>query len=96
LLALGATRWEASLPSIRTALNAGLMPTINSMNAVGLVFVPGMMTGQLLAGADPLVAAKYQIVVMLMISAATGIGAITSVYWGYRYAFDRLETLRVY
>lgn len=96
LLALGATPWEASLSSIRTALNAGLMPTINSMSAVGLVFIPGMMTGQLLAGADPITAAKYQIVVMLMISAATGIGAMTSVYWGYRYGFDKLDTLRVY
>jgi len=87
-LAFGATPWETALPSIQTALSAGLMPTINSMSAVGLVFVPGMMTGQLLAGADPIEAAKYQIVVMLMISAATALGAIGSVYLVYQRAFD--------
>ena len=61
----------------------------NSMSAVGLVAIPGMMTGQLLAGADPLEATKYQIVVMLMISAATALGAMCSVYLVYKRAFDR-------
>lgn len=89
LIALGATPWEATFPSLRTALSAGLMPTINSMNAVGLVFIPGMMTGQLVAGADPIHAAKYQIVIMLMISAATAIGAILSLYWAYQKAFNQ-------
>ncbi len=87
-LAFGGSPWEASLPSIRTALTAGLMPTINSMNAVGLVMIPGMMTGQLLAGADPVQAAKYQIVVMLMVSAATALGSMISVYLAYKRAFD--------
>ena len=87
-LAFGGTPWEASLPSIRTALTAGLTPTINSMNAVGLVSIPGMMTGQLLAGADPVQAAKYQIVVMLMVSAATALGAMISTYLVYKRAFD--------
>jgi len=88
-VALGATPWEAAFPSLRTALSAGLMPTINSMSAVGLVFIPGMMTGQLVAGADPVHAAKYQIVIMLMISAATSIGAILSLYWAYHKAFNQ-------
>jgi len=88
-LAFGATPWEASLPSIRTALTAGLTPILNSMSAVGLVSIPGMMTGQLLAGADPVEAAKYQIVVMLMISAASALGSMCSVYLVYHRAFDR-------
>jgi putative ABC transport system permease protein len=88
-LAFGGTPWEASLPSIQTALSAGLTPIMNSMNAVGLVHIPGMMTGQLLAGADPLQAAKYQIIVMLMISAATTIGAMISVFLAYRQAYDQ-------
>lgn len=87
-LAFGGSPWEASLPSIRTALAAGLTPILNSMSAVGLVSIPGMMTGQLLAGAEPVQAAKYQIVVMLMISAATALGAMISVYLVYRRAFD--------
>jgi putative ABC transport system permease protein len=87
-LAFGGTPWEAALPSIRIALNAGLTPTINSMSAVGLVSIPGMMTGQLLAGADPVKAAKYQIIVMLMISAATALSSMCSIYLVYKRAFD--------
>lgn len=88
-LAFGGTPWEASLPSIRIAITAGMTPIINSMSAVGLVSIPGMMTGQLLAGADPIQAAKYQIVVMLMISAATALGSMMSVYLVYQRAFDK-------
>ncbi len=93
MLAMGASPWEASLTSIRTALTAGLIPIINSMSAVGIVFIPGMMTGQVLAGADPQIAARYQIVVMLMLSAATSLGAMISVLLAYRRAFDDEERL---
>ncbi len=75
LLSLGASRAETLAPSIRICLRAGLMPTINNMAAVGVVSIPGMMTGQVLAGADPAAAARYQIVVMFMIAAATAAGA---------------------
>jgi putative ABC transport system permease protein len=85
--ALGASVWEMARPSVRTALTAGMVPTINSMAAAGVVFIPGMMTGQILAGADPIAASKYQIVVMLMIAAATSIGAISSVLLMYRKRF---------
>ena len=59
----------------RIALQASLIPTINSLFAVGLVALPGMMTGQILSGVSPLVAAKYQIVVMTMLFGASGISA---------------------
>jgi putative ABC transport system permease protein len=85
--ALGATPWEAAHPSIRTALRAGLIPAINSMAAAGIVFIPGMMTGQILAGADPLEATKYQIVVMLMVAAAEVIGAVIAVLMSYKRRF---------
>lgn len=88
LVGLGANPWEAARPSIRSALRAGLIPTINSMAAAGIVFIPGMMTGQVLAGADPLAAASYQIVVMLMVSAATAVGSIMSVMLSYRRRFS--------
>lgn len=87
LTALGASPWEAARPSIRSALRAGMIPTINSMAAVGIVFIPGMMTGQILAGVDPVDATKYQIVVMLMVSAATALGATLSVLLSYRRRF---------
>ncbi len=88
LTALGATPWEAAGDIVRVAIRAGLIPTINSMAAAGLVFIPGMMTGQVLAGADPLNAAYYQIVVMLMVSAATAMGAVMAVLLSYRRRFS--------
>ncbi len=92
-LTLGATAWEASFPLVQGAFRAGMIPTINSMATVGIVAIPGMMTGQVLAGVDPLTAAKYQIVVMLMISAATAIGIIVSLTLAYRQAFDEPDCL---
>ena len=57
------------------ALRASLIPTINSLFAVGLVSLPGMMTGQILAGISPLVATRYQIMVMCMLFATAGIAS---------------------
>jgi putative ABC transport system permease protein len=59
----------------RTALQAALIPLINSLMAVGLVSLPGMMTGQILSGVEPLVASRYQIVVMCMLFGSSGIAA---------------------
>lgn len=87
MTALGAGAWEAAHPSVRAALRAGLIPAINSMAAAGIVFIPGMMTGQILAGADPLEATKYQIVVMLMVAAAEIVGAVLAVLLAYRRRF---------
>lgn len=75
-LALGADYREASQDILRNAVRAGMIPSINSLMAVGLVSLPGMMTGQILSGTDPLVAIRYQIVVMLMIVAGTSLGAV--------------------
>jgi putative ABC transport system permease protein len=87
LVALGATPWEASHGSIRDALRAGLIPTINSMAAAGIVFIPGMMSGQILAGADPVTATGYQIVVMLMVAAATAMGSVIALLLTYHRRF---------
>ncbi len=59
----------------RTALQAAMIPMVNSLFAVGLVSLPGMMTGQILSGVSPMVAAKYQIVVMSMLFGVSGISA---------------------
>ena len=74
-LCLGADAAEASADIVRTAIRAGMIPSINSMMAVGLVSLPGMMTGQILGGSDPTLAIRYQIVVMLMIVGATALGS---------------------
>ncbi len=88
LTALGATPWEAAHTSVRDALRAGLIPTINAMAAVGIVFIPGMMAGQILAGADPVTATGYQIVVMLMVAAATALGSVVAVLLTYKRRFS--------
>lgn len=94
-LALGATSWEAAQPHVREAVRRGMIPIINTMSVVGLVSVPGMMTGQILAGADPMEAVKYQIVVMFMIAAATAIGCIGVVLLAMRQVFTRRHQLRL-
>ena len=76
LLALGATPRQAGAGAVRAALRAALLPTVNAMLTVGLVSLPGMMTGQMVAGADPEAAARYQIVVMFMLTSATTVSAM--------------------
>lgn len=74
-LCLGADVSEASADVLRDAVRAGMIPAVNSMMAVGLVSIPGMMTGQILGGSDPSQAIRYQIVIMLMIVGATALGS---------------------
>lgn len=80
LLSLGADYKEASAEMFRAAVKAGMIPSINAMMGVGIVFLPGMMTGQILAGADPLVSIRYQIVVMLMLVGSTTLGTLLVVW----------------
>ena len=88
LLALGATRWEAARLPIREAIRTGMIPMMNMMTIVGLVSLPGMMTGQLLAGVDPLQAVRYQIVILFVIASATALGTVSIVLLTYRRVFN--------
>jgi putative ABC transport system permease protein len=88
LLALGATRWEAARGPIRQAVRTGLIPTINAMMVVGIVSLPGMMTGQLLAGTSPVQAVKYQVVIMFLIASGTALGTVSVVLLSYRRLFN--------
>lgn len=94
-LALGATRWEAAHPLVVQSLRVGMIPTINSMMVMGIVSLPGMMTGQLLAGASPGSAVRYQIVIMFMITAATALGSLAVTLLAFRVVFNRRHQLRV-
>jgi putative ABC transport system permease protein len=75
-LALGFSGREAVQPLVRAALRAAMIPTVNGMMTVGVVQLPGMMTGQILAGASPLLAIRYQIVVVFMLAVATAVGSL--------------------
>ncbi len=70
------------------AFRAALIPMSNAFLAVGLVSLPGMMTGQILAGTNPLVAARYQIMVMCMVFGAGGISSACFLTWGRRIIED--------
>ncbi len=88
LLALGATRWEAAKGAVTTAIRSGMTPIINAMTIVGIVSLPGMMTGQLLEGGDPARAVRYQIVIMFLIASGTALGTVGVVLAGYRRLFN--------
>ncbi|WP_020405467.1 ABC transporter permease [Hahella ganghwensis] len=94
-LMLGQT-WQEAIGQIRReAVRSGMIPTINAMAAAGIVSLPGMMTGQILAGTTPALAVKYQILIMLMITVGTGFGSMLSVLLASRRLFDKRERLRI-
>ncbi len=102
-IALGATRMEAMSNVLRQALRTGMMPIINAMAASGLVSLPGMMTGQILSGVDPVDAAKYQILIMFLIAGSTALGILLAALGGvhlltderHRLRLDRLHSVKV-
>jgi putative ABC transport system permease protein len=89
LLTLGATRWEAARQPVQQAVRTGMIPLINAMMVVGIVSLPGMMTGQLLVGVDPVEAVKYQIVIMFLIASGTALGTVGVVLLSYLRLFGR-------
>lgn len=93
MLALGADIYPASHSIIRNALQTAMQPTLDSLKTVGLVSLPGMMTGQILAGQEPLQAIKYQIMVMFMILAASSIVSFLASYIAYRGFFTANKQL---
>jgi len=92
-LAHGASRWEAAQRPLREAIRRGMIPIINTMMVVGIVSLPGMLTGQILQGGDPFEAAKYQIVVMFMIAAASTMGSMGIALLSYRILFNKNHQL---
>ena len=94
-LSLGHLACDAIASLRRKALRAGMIPLINSMAVAGIVSLPGMMTGQLLAGSAPLEAAKYQILIFFLIAAGTGFGAYGAVTLASKRLFDDRQRLRL-
>ncbi len=92
-LCLGATYQEATHALLRDSIKAGMIPSINALMTVGLVSLPGMMTGQILAGLDPTSAVRYQIVIMLMLVASTAIGSTIVVHIVRRSCFTKAHQM---
>lgn len=94
-LALGATLPTALAPLMRDAMRKGLIPVINQMSAAGIITLPGIMTGQLLAGMDPLNAVKYQILLLFLLAGSSGLASVGAVYMASRAIGDARQRLRV-
>lgn len=87
-------RWDEAVSSMRQqAIRSGMIPIINAMATAGVVSLPGMMTGQILAGAPPVEAVKYQILIMFLIAVGTGLGTLAAVSIGSRRLFDDRQRL---
>lgn len=93
-LMLGQTSVQAIRDIRKESMRAGMIPIINSMAAAGIVSLPGMMTGQILAGAPPVEAVKYQILIMFLITSGTGFGVISVLLFISRRLFDDRHRLR--
>jgi UDP-glucose/iron transport system permease protein len=93
-LLMGATLYEAVLPFLREAIKSALAPTVSTMATIGLVSLPGMMTGQILGGSFPEVAIKYQLAIMIAIFSATTITTVINLLLSIRVSFNEYHILR--
>ncbi|WHH58397.1 iron export ABC transporter permease subunit FetB [Petroclostridium sp. X23] len=92
-LMLGATPKAASRQIVNNAFDSAILPTINSMVGMGIVFLPGMMTGQILSGTSPVTAIEYQIAIMLGILGSVALTVILFVQLGYKTFFNKEDQL---
>ena len=94
-LALGESFTEATRPIVVDAIRRGMVPLINQMSAAGIVTLPGIMTGQILAGMDPLDAVKYQILLMFLLAGAGGLVSVLIALLTARRFTDERQRLRL-
>ncbi|KAJ3196535.1 hypothetical protein HK101_008544 [Irineochytrium annulatum] len=94
-LAFGASRWEAARPVSVEAIRLALLPHINMMSVIGLISIPGMMTGQILGGASINDAVKYQMLIMFMVMASVGLATVSAVVVCLYICFDGESRLRL-
>lgn len=92
-LALGADLRLASIDIVRESIRTGMAPTIDSAKTVGIVSLPGMMSGLIFAGVDPVHAIKYQILVTFMLLSATSIGSVIACYLAYQQFYNEQKQL---
>lgn len=93
-LANGATRQEALVPFKKEALKSAFNPVIANVAIVGLISLPGMMTGQILGGSSPEVAVKYQIMLMIMVFSSSIFSVFLSIYFADKKVFDNFDNLK--
>lgn len=94
-LMLGATPKMAAKEIVDHAFDSAILPTINSMVGMGIVFLPGMMTGQILSGISPLTAIEYQIAIMLGILGSVSLTVMIFVHLGYKTFFNEQHQIKM-
>ncbi len=92
-LCVGASRKEALFPYMQRSMLSSLKPTLANMATMGIVFLPGMMTGQILGGVDPILAIKYQITIMIAIFVTTVLGVLVCVIVVVEKGFDDYDLM---
>lgn len=92
-LSLGATPSQASQFIIRNTLRAALIPNVDGLKIIGLVQLPGMMTGMILGGVEPIIAIKYQLIISISIFSSVSLAAILITLIMYRFFFNKQATL---
>jgi putative ABC transport system permease protein len=92
-LSLGAEILPSSIEIIRDSIKTGMLPTIDSAKTLGIVALPGMMTGLILAGTSPVLAVKYQIMVTFMLLSTTSISSFMACFLCYRSFFNKRKQL---
>ncbi|KXS10062.1 hypothetical protein M427DRAFT_159819 [Gonapodya prolifera JEL478] len=95
MLALGASRWEVARPVIAEAVRVGLLPGLMSMSIIGLISIPGMMSGQILAGAPVLEAVNYQIIIIYLISSSVALASVLATVACVATCIDGTHRLRI-
>ncbi len=93
-LSLGATRIEALAPYFRTSLSSAIRPTVASMASMGIVFIPGMMTGQILGGSNPMLAIQYQVMIMISIFTVGMLSTALGILFSLKISFTPYGILR--
>jgi len=95
LLNLGVTPKKILLPFVNNALETALMPTMNNMLGMGIISLPGMMTGQILSGTEPTTAIMYQIAIMIAICTSVCLTVFCTLHFGYRTLYNERSQIRL-
>jgi len=95
LINLGVHPKQILLPFANSALETALLPTLNSMLGLGIIYLPGMMTGQILSGTLPMTAIMYQIAIMIAICTSVSLTTFCALYWGYRTLYNNDMQIKI-
>lgn len=93
MLVLGGTKYEAVKSFFKSSIRSACLPIITNMSGIGLVFLPGMMSGQILSGTDPVIAVRYQIAIMIIIASSVTFASFFSLFFAYKSVFDSRDRL---